>query len=324
MKKLAVAVLSEDMGYAKALSRGLAEERKNIYIKPICVDNFSAAQREKLIDELTELGYILVADFDINERDELIILTECDVCDLCCNKISKFSPVRAIFQKITEIYFEKNKIEFSYLMEDDTKILGVLSPWHSSGSTVFSIALGRTFAMKTDDPVLYINAGIYDDYMLYMDKSSEKSVSKKELIYNIIQKYPWNMEKYLIKDKYGLFYLCGESGTNTLSERKCIEKLILGITKKKMFSYIIIDGMMPDMDYICHEKIAICDCRYKRTYFDVRDEDYIQIYNFSYKEDNKCIPKDEESFQVEENHICISMEGVFADKINTIADEVLA
>ena len=133
MKKLAVAVLSEDMGYAKALSRGLAEERKNIYIKPICVDNFSAAQREKLIDELTELGYILVADFDINERDELIILTECDVCDLCCNKISKFSPVRAIFQKITEIYFEKNKIEFSYLMEDDTKILGVLSPWHSSG-----------------------------------------------------------------------------------------------------------------------------------------------------------------------------------------------
>lgn len=322
MNKLKIAVLTHNEGYAKALARGLAERTENTAVKAVYG---SLPELSELADKLIDDGMIIVTDVCMQQKQQILLLTDKSSEEEGYNRICKFSRVSDILSKITRIYFELNDIEFAALNETDTVITGIFSDTGGCGATSFSIALGRAIALKSERPVLWLNAGARDDYAVYTGQITFET-SKKEMLYLISEGEAWNLNKYCARDEYGLGFFRPEKLTNSLYDIKTLESLLAAVCAKQIFAHIVIDaGINGGIAHTCHQKLWLLSRRDKRTEIE-KGTDGVRIYNFADEQAGDtafCIPTDETSFEITGDNIRISPDGIFADSVSKIADMIL-
>lgn len=334
MKKLAVAVLTREAKYGKDLARGIAEESEKISVRCEDVSCLNDSEKQATAEKLTEAGYILVTDElallkeSLKEQSLFLVSDEKDITETA-NSVAKLSATETIFQKIREMYFSINQIDFFRLQDGEEKLIGIFSGTGGAGTTTVSIATARWLSMISDEPVLYINVSLRDDYKYYA-AANEKRFSKKKLLFHIAEGMNWQAEDYCYKDKYGVSYFMPETGDNCFSRREYLEKLLTSLAEKKVFKYIVMDGLCCGMENLCDLKISILKADDSRSSFHCEDKDFITAYNWSEKErgleaEDNCIyvRKDPESFKADDTGIQLSIEGSFSASARHIAEKVL-
>lgn len=351
MKGIAIAVLTDDESYGRALARGIAEESERVKVRALCTRNMPDDEFLSQAKELADGGYVLVTDRIIEQpkpddvlpdgtaalgssfslpEHMLILSEERTCCHLSC--MPKLSPVREIFSRIKEIFLNVTGTEFFRAEAEEEKVIGFFAETGGCGVTAAAVVLSRWLALSSDKPVLYVNAGPKDDYAYYLRPTTgsvDQYRPKKELLFHIIEKLPWNLEKYCFKDSFAVHCLKPEPEGNCLSAREYLEKFLAAVTEKKYFQYIVTDGMRSGAENLCDMRIGVCSSPDKRSVFYEGDEDFATIYNFAAEEISDeplriYIPPDEESFQPSEKGIDISMEGIFAARLRDMCRKILA
>lgn len=332
MKKLAVAVLTSEESYGKALARGIAGESDKIIVKTACFGTITCQERQRLTEELINNGYIVVTDEDISLKiplcEKMVLLKE-NQNEAAGNQIPVISSVSFIFGKIKEIYFKEYQREFCRLNEGEEKIIGMFSATGGCGCTVTSLTLARWISMLSEKPVLYVNASHRDDYGYYV-LSSDNVQPKKQMMMHFIDNLPWELDKYCFQDQYGAYCFKPEEKENSLNKTEYLELILSDVTKKKIFSYIVIDGLSDKKEHLCDVRIGVIDAKDSRTAFYNREKDSMTICNrcdetkpMESREKYYRIPYDEESFKVSENHVEIRMDGLFSESIRKIAEMII-
>ena len=248
MKGIAIAVLTDDESYGRALARGIAEESERVKVRALCTRNMPDDEFLSQAKELADGGYVLVTDRIIEQpkpddvlpdgtaalgssfslpEHMLILSEERTCCHLSC--MPKLSPVREIFSRIKEIFLNVTGTEFFRAEAEEEKVIGFFAETGGCGVTAAAVVLSRWLALSSDKPVLYVNAGPKDDYAYYLRPTTgsvDQYRPKKELLFHIIEKLPWNLEKYCFKDSFAVHCLKPEPEGNCLSAREYLEKFL--------------------------------------------------------------------------------------------------
>lgn len=308
MKGLAVAVMTENEGYGKALARGIACESERVSVKVVCTKGFSRDELLNAVKKADKEGCITLLDGYGGEYAESGEAYEKRLIFLSSERsggrfISKLSPVREIFGVIKEIYFKTSGAEFYRLHEGEERIIGFFPETGGCGCTAIAVTVCRWLSLISDEPVLYVNAGLSDDYKYYIsgsfdERSScfERAEAKKEMIFRIAEDMPWNVEKYCGKDALGVFFFKPEERKNCLSERKYLEKLLASLSGKRGFSYIAADGLREGEEYFCDVAVGVSSAADRRSGLKRKEERFINVFNFCGEFEKPCSELEEDSF----------------------------
>lgn len=328
----AVAVLTEEESYGKALARGITGESDKIKIKHICTGNMTEEQIQLTACNLIKEGYVILTDHymaletEMKRKTVFLVKTAMDAED---GRIPELSPVRDIFAKIKEIFFDEYGVEFYRFSQEKEIILGITGKTGGCGCTAVSVVLARWLSMLADLPVLYVNASERDDYGYYSYRNEEVR-PKRQMLLHVADNIPWEIHNYCFWDKWGVFYFKPEKTVNCLTGEQWFQKVISAVLDKKKFPFIIIDGLPDNLSYICDKKINVVNSKDVRSAYYENKGACLTIWNrccnkgTGQGEPQYAIPDDSESFIYGHEGIDIMMDGDFSAGIRQVAEDVIA
>lgn len=299
MKKIKIAVCTKNRHYGKALAKGLAEESAGIEI--ICADSSDADDCD-----------VMLSDFKTPSELQISVLG--DKIKESESTISKSLPVGIILKKIIKTYLEATDHMFLPQMIEDTKIVGAGSNVGGAGVSTIAITAGRILSLQSEGKVIYINCSGSEDYNIYFEGNIEKPRTVKELIFRIKYSGKILLDDYIFKDEFGL---CVLSAAEDLRIDD-IQILLKYLCESKHISYIVIDaGKNIQMMNLCHDQLIISN------YNDVRCSYDEGVINNSMIKGKDRIRYDGTSFEKIDNKVRISLEGIFAEDIKDIVQDLV-
>lgn len=299
MKSIKIAVYTKNMNYGKALARGLALESTGIEV--ICAEN-----------EITDNYDILLTDFETLSEPRTLVLS--DDNSKSGYVISKKHSVKEILKNIIKMYLELCGKTFVPQMTNNTQIIGVAGTMGGAGVTAVSLTMGRILAMQSDKTTVYLNCSASDDYTIYIDCDLENTKTVQELIFRLNYEGNVFLQDYIKEDSFGLKIFKGSS--KVILDNLHI--LVKYICASENIEYMILDvGKNTDLLDICHHSFLIGNCN------DSRCQGKENILNFSDAKGENRVRKDCDSFEICDQKVSISLEGVFSEDIQTILSSLV-
>lgn len=244
-------------------------------------------------------------------------------------RLDSMAALREIYRMIVDVYQTEQGC-FIPGAQGKSILYGFLPATGGCGATALAITFGRILAGRDSERVLYIQQGSRTGrdkgYSLYFEGEKMPLRPSRELEFLLLEGKCFCIENYMAEDRYGLFYLRIQSG---------IEQLLRHLEKENAFSSIILDGKGCDKNAALHKVFYVLNRQDCRTEFLLQnakketeeDPDRIILLNqcgcFKETENLFWLPRDEESFRCEENHVEISMHMAFARAMRTVAKEAV-
>lgn len=157
-------ICDPEKSYASRLAAFLNGKRGLAFQVKICSD----PEQVRAVQEELTVDFLLISDkYPIEQRKELaaevtiVLLSEmCSTTDKNENSIFKYQSAEEVFSQIMRILSEKEKEDVLYVRKKGIgKMIGVFSPVHRTGQTVFALRMGKELAKKQN--VLYLNLETY-------------------------------------------------------------------------------------------------------------------------------------------------------------------
>ena len=290
MSSINIILYFKNAKYADALARGLCYECTGL-------DVFFA-QNENTISALIDRG-ILLTDRSVYFEQKTIIFSEDDWSESEYS-ISKKRMLKEIISKIKEIAYKIYGVKL-YSKDCNAHVIEVYSKMGGAGVTSFAITLSRIISMETEARVLYLNYSIIDDYNVLLDiDSSQNTINKRQFIILKDEGIEINIEDYLERDSWNVYYFKPEGCCNTFF--KTTDRILNYILEESFASYVIIDRGKN-----VSNKEALKEIELLETSFIYREKDLLKEFPFI---------KDEDSFVKIDEKIKISMRGKYVSNIN--------
>ena len=288
MEYIKLGLITEHTKFAEALSRRITE--------------ISAGIEVNIVSKGTE------SDFDF-VMDEKFVLDR--------------MPVSGLIGEIAvDIRLASGKNFF--LKEDDkTKIWCLRSSLGGSGCTAAATVLSRVLAGRCDGEVLLIHVGNIPAKTIYSEEIVFPLRPAKELEYMLGTGQEMSLDRYMAKDRYGVF---------TVETGEYINELLAAAEKEGRFSHIVVDGGNTIQNVICNININIISCDdirtkgYEETIEEEIEEGSREFYIFNKSRFTNSrnpvfyIPYEEEGFVRNGEKISIRMDGAFAAIIGQLAE----
>ena len=290
MSSINIILYFNNAKYANALARGLCYECTGLEV--------FFAQNENTVSDLIDRG-ILLTDKSVYFDKKTVVFYDDDWSESEYS-ISKKCMLKETISKIKEIAYKTYGVKL-YSKECDANVIEVYSKQGGVGVTSFAITLSRIISMETDARVLYLNYSIIDDYNVFLDvDDSQNTISKREFIILKDEGIEIDIEDYLERDSWNVYYFKPEQCRNTFF--KTTDRILNYILEEGFVSYVIVDKGKNVSNEEAMKEIELME-----NSFIYRENDLLKIFP---------LIKDEDSFIKIDEKIKISMRGKYANNVN--------
>lgn len=317
MRKLKIAVFTEEKEYALDLARGLCSQSSGIEV-------LVAEYEAQAFDYVGRAG-VVITDKETGFASQTLILTgeraHEDLIAGNVKKVYKISPVSEILQAAVSVCFENTGEVFYPEQEAQLKVWEFFSPWGGSGTTSIALTCAGLLASEPGEKVLYINLGITDDYEMYTDICFDKVCSKRRFIYAVETQSKIMTDNCFAVDGYGVFYFKPELEKNGFLYETDRNRILDFLRKSRKFTHLIIDSGKRCAAFSAGSDLMFKISREKDVRRDKKATDgEIEIVNFSstsgLRDGKFYLPLDEEGFSGKEGKLNIRMESRFAAAVS--------